>query len=80
MITHENTLSIGMFFIIAGFIIIFFGTLFLTPHKTETKYSFVGFIGPFPFGFGNDKRLMTLTLIIGIVLILIFYLFFNIKR
>ena len=79
MITQQSIISVGMFFTIIGFVIIFFGSIFFS-QKTDIKYSVVGFIGPFPIGFGNDKRLMFFTLILAVVLIIVFSFFFNLKR
>jgi len=75
MITHQQIIPLGMFFIILGFFIIFFGSIFLGG-KAETKYSVIGFIGPFPIGFGNDKRLMFFSIIFAIIIIVIAQFFF----
>ncbi|MBI4141999.1 DUF131 domain-containing protein [Candidatus Woesearchaeota archaeon] len=80
VLTQQHILSAGMLLIFLGFLILFIGSIFLSPQKTNAKYSVVGFIGPFPIGFGNDKKLMFFTLILAVVLIVIFSLFFNIKR
>lgn len=74
MVTQQQIIPIGLFFIIVGFFIIFFGSIFLG-QKSDAKYSFVGFVGPFPFGFGNDKKLLFYTLLVGVVLIVFFHFF-----
>ena len=76
-----NLLTIGVIVILIGVAIAIIGALIqsYTGQKSEgnVKYSMVGFIGPIPFGFGNDKQLMTTTLIIGIVFILVLMFLFR---
>ena len=52
-----NLVSIGMILIFIGFILVFIGALTALP-KGDTKVAVGGFIGPIPFGFGNDKNLV----------------------
>lgn len=82
--TPPNTMSwvgIGMAVIIVGFAIVFIAIVMQslgasskdkTTDTTATKFSFVGFIGPFPFGFGNDKQWVMTSLIIAMSLIFLF--------
>lgn len=73
---QEDLMKIGIGLIVIGFLAIVIGSLF-SKEKADVKYSFVGFIGPFPFGFGNDKRLMVFSLILAIVIFVLLYLFFK---
>ena len=50
-------------------------TVLLQPKKTDTKVAVVGFIGPFPIGFGNDKNLLMTALIIGMILLAFFMVY-----
>lgn len=73
----EKLISLGVVIIFIGFIIVFLG--FLTGAKeanTKTKVAVGGFIGPIPFGFGNDKNLVWFVTILSVVL-LIFWLLFG---
>lgn len=83
-----DIISIGTIFILLGFALVFFGTLFqglkATPptekgnvEKSNVKFSFVGLIGPFPFGFGNDQQMFLFTLTLAIVLMVLLMLFFG---
>ena len=66
-----DLLKIGIVVILIGFVIVIAGALWnaSASQKSEggVKFSFVGFIGPFPFGFGNDRGLLMTALVIGIV-------------
>jgi uncharacterized protein (TIGR00304 family) len=77
-----DLISIGMIVIVVGFLIVIIGMLLqsFSGQKTDTKFSFVGFIGPFPFGFGNDKQWVMTTLVIAIVLFfLVLWLFKGVR-
>ncbi len=85
---NQTTLiEIGMVVIFIGIIIIVISMFF--PQKTSSsavdkskssitidkpKIAVVGFLGPVPFGFGNDQKWLKIALIIGFVLILIVWL------
>ena len=43
--------------------------------RFETRFAVVGFIGPFPIGFSNDKRLLLSIMLFAFILLLIFVLF-----
>lgn len=54
-----NLVPVGMALILLGFVIVFIGALLSGQQgSTNTKVAVGGFIGPIPFGFGNDKKLM----------------------
>ena len=67
----EQLISLGMLVIFLGFIIVFFGVLKSSKENTSTKIAVGGFIGPIPFGFGNDKNLVWFVTIISAALFLI---------
>ena len=71
----EYVISLGVFFIIIGFIIVFLSALSASSGgASKTKVAIGGFIGPIPFGFGNDKNLVWFVTVLSAALIL-FWLF-----
>ena len=68
--------SLGMAIILIGFVIVFFG-IFIGSKETnsKTKVAVGGFIGPVPFGFGNDKNLVWFAAILSLVVLLIWIIF-----
>ncbi len=76
-----NLIPIGIAVIVVGFLLVFIGMLLHSfggqQAKGDSKFSVAGFIGPFPFGFGNDRQLLTFTLFVAIALFLIVMLLFN---
>ena len=72
----EQFIALGVFLIIIGIIIVFLGTLFGAKQgNSSTKVAVLGFIGPIPFGFGNDKNLVWFVTILSLVLFLLWMLF-----
>ncbi|MBD3259947.1 DUF131 domain-containing protein [Candidatus Woesearchaeota archaeon] len=45
-----------------------------TDKESRVKVGVVGLIGPVPFGFGSDKKMLVITMIIAAVMILLFFL------
>jgi uncharacterized protein (TIGR00304 family) len=70
----QNLIGIGILLIVIGFIIVFFGIL-SGSKDSKTKVAVGGFIGPVPFGFGNDKNMVLFAVILSIVIFLIWLLF-----
>ncbi|MCW1296780.1 MAG: DUF131 domain-containing protein [Candidatus Parvarchaeota archaeon] len=68
-------ISFGIVFIFIGFILLLIGSL-LTGTKEDVKFSFVGFIGPFPFGFSNSKEMLYFSIAIGLIIFLLILIFF----
>lgn len=66
-----NLINFGIIFIFIGFFLLILGTLLMIP-KENVKFSFVGFIGPFPFGFSNSKEMLYFSIIIGVIILLLF--------
>lgn len=57
--------------IILGLVLLAFSLLPAAKEgKVQTKVAAVGFIGPFPIGFGNDKKLLYVALAIGLAIFL----------
>lgn len=66
----------SQYLIIIGFVLLFvaifliiIGSILSTK---ETKFAFGGFVGPIPFGFANDPRILWIMIGIMIALIIIF--------
>jgi len=62
--------EIGIFLIFVGILFVIIGSFFQA--KTgETKVAVGGFIGPFPFGFANDKQMMWAVIAISAILLIL---------
>ena len=73
----QHLISLGTILIFIGFIIVFFG-IFMGAKESatsKTKVAIGGFIGPIPFGFGNDKNLVWFVTILSLALFLVWILF-----
>ena len=68
MTQHQlQLLQLGFLLVFVGILIIFISLLTSSAGekgKSSFKFSVVGFLGFIPFRFGNDRRLLVLTLII----------------
>ena len=72
----EQLISLGILLIIIGFAAVFFGLLKGAKESaSSTKVAIGGFIGPIPFGFGNDKNLVWFVAILSLVLLLAWIMF-----
>ncbi len=81
MITRmQHIIIFGILVIFVGFIIVLFGVL-KGAHEstTKSKVAIGGFIGPIPFGFGNDKTMVWFVTTLTVVTILIWLFFIRIK-
>ncbi len=67
----ENFASIGFVLILIGILIIIIGSI---SGKPDVKFGFGGFIGPIPFGFANDPRMLWIVIGISAVILLLFIL------
>jgi len=63
--------NIGLILIIIGIILLIIGSF----GKGESKFAIGGFIGPIPFGFGNDPKLVLASIVIGAIMIILLLLF-----
>ena len=76
MLRTEQLIGIGILLIFAGFIIVFIGSFMAAKDtSTKTKVAVGGFIGPIPFGFGNDKNLVWFVTILSLVLFIVWIFF-----
>lgn len=69
-----NLIMLGILVVFIGIILIFLGTftqLLKQPEKTDTKVAVGGFVGPFIFGFGNDKQLSRILIFVSIAFFLL---------
>ena len=75
-VSMEQLIKLGIFLVIIGFIIIIFAALSSNKESnTKTKVAVGGFIGPIPFGFGNDKNLLWFITILSIIMLVIWVVF-----
>ena len=70
----QNLIPLGILLVLIGFILIFMGSLF-GAKTTDSKVAVVGLLGPILFGFGNDKRLFVITLVIAVALMVLWFAF-----
>jgi len=69
----EKILFLGVLLLALGLLLIIYSIINLGEGKA--KFAIVGFLGPIPFGFGNDRALVIFLLILSIVLFLAFLIF-----
>ncbi len=68
----EQLIGLGTIIIIIGFIIVFLGLFMGAKESTsKTKVAVGGFIGPIPFGFGDDRNLVWFVAALSLILFLI---------
>ncbi|MBW2994801.1 DUF131 domain-containing protein [Candidatus Woesearchaeota archaeon] len=73
--------EIGIIVVLIGIIIIVIGSFLQKPADGKTKVAVGGLIGPIPFGFANDKRMLWFVLgIIALFVILQFVFWYLGKR
>ncbi|HIQ50245.1 MAG TPA: DUF131 domain-containing protein [Nanoarchaeota archaeon] len=70
---EEFFIKFGIALILIGFIILLIGA-FLNVKSENVKFGFGGFIGPIPFGFANDPKLLVLIIAISIIILVFFLL------
>jgi len=68
-----NLIFIGILVILIGFIITIIGTFLQAKGKAEI--GFIGFIGPFPIGFGTSEKILFITIILSLIILLVIFLF-----
>ncbi len=66
----ESLILLGTVLLLVGFILVIAGF----GSKGEAKFGFGGFIGPIPFGFANDPKMLWVVMAISAGLILLFIL------
>lgn len=65
-----NLINLGILIIFIGILISIIGSLF--SQDSKTKVAVAGFIGPIPFGFGNDKKLVIAAMVISVIIAVLF--------
>ncbi len=70
---EQNIILAGFIIIIIGMAVILIGSLLSS--ESESKVAVGGFVGPIPFGFANDSKMLKLLYaIMGAVIIVFFAL------
>lgn len=72
--TQDRLLQLGILLTLIGAVVIFI-SLASAAGKGNAKFSVVGFFGFIPFGFGNDKKLVMIMLILAIAVVAAMMLF-----
>ncbi len=79
---QQTILGIGILVVFIGIGILIIGSMFnfnksgnKSESKTESKIAVVGFFGPIPFGFGNDKEMLKWGLVIGGIILVLMLLY-----
>ncbi len=70
----QNLIEIGFVVVLIGFILIIAGAI-LSGGTKSTKVAVGGFIGPIPFGFANDPRMLKIVIAITAAFFIIFLIF-----
>ena len=76
-----NIVAMGIIVVFIGMILIFFGAFSqvskqpVNESKSSAKVAVGGFIGPFLFGFGNDRQLSKILVIASAAFFIIWILF-----
>jgi len=71
---------VGIAAVVIGFILILASVFTAKDTKVETKAAFVGFIGPFPFGFGSDKQTLYFAIGLTAALFVFYFIFFVLHK
>ncbi|MCD6215482.1 MAG: hypothetical protein J7J92_00195 [Candidatus Aenigmarchaeota archaeon] len=66
-----NPISIGILFILVGIFILIVSSL----HTGEAKLAVGGFIGPIPFGWANDPKMLKWIIFLSTAALIIFIIF-----
>ena len=68
----ENIMLLGFVLLIIAIFVIIIGAIMSGGEKI--KFAFGGFIGPLPFGFANDPKMLWVVIVISAVILLFFIL------
>lgn len=69
----KDLVSVGIIVILVGFALTFIGALQQSKEQGTAKVTFGGFIGPIPFGFGNDKNFLYIAMAIAFLFFLFWF-------
>jgi uncharacterized protein (TIGR00304 family) len=76
----EKLITAGIILVILGMVAIIAGAAFsaysggTSGGKAEAKVAVGGFIGPIPFGFGNDRQMLYAVMGLSIAVFVLFYI------
>lgn len=62
---NEQLILVGFLLVFAGMLTIFVGS-FLGTEKADIKTGVGGFVGPIPFGFANDPRMLKIVMVLSL--------------
>ena len=83
-VNNNILILIGIGLVFIGIIVLIIASMFnlfgskaskQADSKIESKVAIVVFLGPIPFGFGNDKKLVIGLLIVGTILLVLWWIF-----
>ena len=69
----QEIIFAGVVLIFLGFLLVLIGSL-LACGRGETKVAVGGFIGPIPFGWANDPRMLKWVMIVSVIVVIAFLL------
>jgi len=77
---EEQLILLGLILIVIGIVIVFVGSVLTASKSKNVKvdWGVGGFIGPIPFGFGSNQKIVYLIAIISLIIFILF-LFLNQK-
>ncbi len=67
----QEIIFAGIVLIFLGFLLVLIGSL-LACGRGETKVAVGGFIGPIPFGWANDPKMLKWIMIVSVVIAIVF--------
>jgi uncharacterized protein (TIGR00304 family) len=74
---EEQLIPLGFIVIVIGIVIVFIGSVLTASKSKNVKvdWGVGGFIGPIPFGFGSNQKIVYLIAIISLIIFVLFILF-----
>ena len=76
----KELIQIGILLVFVGMILIVMGALSsVKTGEAKTKIAVGGFIGPFPFGFANDKTMLYFVIGLSAFMFLVWILFYFLR-
>lgn len=67
---YQHLVPIGILLVIVGIALLIAGSMLSA--KTSVKWGFGGFIGPFPFGWANDPKILPWIIALSVIAVAIF--------
>ena len=75
----EHLIFAGLLLVFIGIFLMIIGSL-LAAGKGEAKVAVGGFIGPIPFGWANDPRMLKWIMIVSVIVVIMFLVMLFIGR